>query len=311
MQIVLPGALPDAEAARELSAYLPKTAPTLLHWLERSRWRTVTADPAYSGCTPYEHWELDICGFRPAPDQLFSAGLAPLRLHEHLAPDRAVWLAELAHVSPSRDGAALLPANTLEITPEQSVSLFQSASELFAENGFRLQPHSAEQWRIDLPEEWRPKCASPALVGITSVNDWWTQDLAGRPWRKLVNELQMLWFDHPVNKARHTDNQLPINSLWLYGGASLSQLQNKRAATGYTIDASLLESQVRHDWGGWLAALTRLEAELFLPLANKQPNLVLTGSDRYIEITPSSLARWKNYLPGNRNTWRQWWSRQN
>ncbi len=36
--------------------------------------------------------------------------------------------------------------------------------------------------------------------------------------RSLLNELQMLLFEHPVNQAREARGELPINSLWLWGG---------------------------------------------------------------------------------------------
>lgn len=311
MQIVLPGALPDPRDAKELTSYLPKTAPTLLRWLERSRARSVPADPVLSGCTAYEHWELSACGFKPTPGQNFSAGLGPLRFQGKLPDDLAIWLAELVHLSPSRDGAVLLPANTLDITSEQSVALFQSASTLFTDTAFKLAPDSTQHWRIDLPPEWQPQCASPSLVSTTTVNDWWLQDMEGRPWRKLANEIQMLWFEDPVNQMRYQSGQMPVNGLWLFGGASLKQLADKNAANTAKTYHHLQPWHTTRDWGGWLAALTQLEAEVFLPLADSQPDLVLTGSDRYVTLKPNSLSRWTHFLPGQRNHWRSWWSPQN
>lgn len=311
MQIVLPGALPDPRDARELASYLQKTAPTLLGWMQRGRARSVSSDPAISGCTPYEHWQLDACGFQPSPGQNLSAGLGPLRFHGDLPADQPVWLAELVHVAPSRDGAALLPSNTLNITPEQSVALFQSASELFQDSGFSLHPSDANHWRIELPAGWQPQCASPALVSVTSVNDWWRQDTQGRPWRKLGNELQMLWFQDAVNQVRYHDGQMPVNSLWLFGGANGSQLRDNNAAAAAQMHNPLQGWHASQDWGGWLAALAELEAQVFLPLAHSPPELVLTGSDRYVTITPNPLARLTQYWPGNRNAWRKWWSPQN
>lgn len=311
MQIVLPGALPDPRDARELTSYLSKTAPTLLRWLERSHAHSVSADPAVSGCTAYEHWELSACGFQPSLGQNFSAGLGPLRFQGEAPDNQAIWLAELVHLSPSRDGAVLLPANTLDITPEQSVALFQSASTLFTKTDFSLAPNSTQHWRITIPPEWQPQCASPALVSTTTVNDWWKQDMAGRPWRKLGNEIQMLWFEDPVNQLRYQASQMPINGLWLYGGATQQQLADKNAiATAKTYE-HLLPWHTTRDWGGWLAALAQLEAEVFLPLADKQPDLVLTGSDRYVTLKKSALSRWTSFLPGKRNYWRSWWSPQN
>src|SRR5690606_33732078 len=254
MRIVLPGALPDPREARELTAYLQKTAPTLLGWLQQARARSIGADPARSGCTPYEQWQLLSHGFSPENEQNFATGLGPLWAQDVAEQDQPVWLTQLVHVAPSRDGAALLPASELAITPEQSVALFDSVQALFSEVGFTLQPSDTCHWRIVLPDGYAPASASPSLVSITSVNDWWPQDMASRPWRRLVNEVQMLWFDHPVNQARFEQGLLPVNSLWLFGGARANQLGVAEALQHTQTHSDLQEFSIKHDWGGWLAA---------------------------------------------------------
>lgn len=37
-------------------------------------------------------------------------------------------------------------------------------------------------------------------------------------WHKVFNEVQMLFFEHAVNQAREARGDLPINSIWLWGG---------------------------------------------------------------------------------------------
>ncbi|MGB3289415.1 MAG: hypothetical protein WBA83_09085 [Burkholderiaceae bacterium] len=312
MRIVLPGALPDPREARELTSYLPTTAPTLLGWLERGRAKAFDADTAKAGCTPLEQWRLARRGFQPRPEQNLAAGLGPLLAPGAAEPDRPLWLAELVHVSPSRDGAALLPAHELAITPDQSVALFQSVQSLFSEAGYTLRPGDTDRWLIEPPKDYAPSCASPSLVAVTSVNDWWPQDMAGRPWRRLVNEVQMLWYEHPVNQARYQQGLVPVNSLWLFGGARPDQLTGTMADDAETqVHSDLQASAIARDWGGWLAALGQLEARVFQPLAQgKQPEIVLIGSDSYVEITAAALGRWTHWLPGSRNAWRKWWSHQ-
>lgn len=313
MQIVLPGALPDPREARELTSYLQKTAPTLVRWLEQGRARSIATDPASSGCTSYEQWLLAASGFKPRKEQNLSAGLGPLWLQQPVPDNTPVWLAELVHVSPSRDGAALLPASELAITPEQSVALFESAQPLCAESGFTLHADGIERWRIELPAGFSPQSASPGLVSMSTVNDWWPQDIAARPWRRLVNELQMTWFEHPVNQARYRQSLVPINSLWLFGGAGGEQIVSGGDEDNdiKTHDA-LLAPATSRDWGGWLAALEQLEATVFKPLANgPSPSVILTGADRIVEVKPTAWAQWIQWLPGSQLAWRKWWSPQN
>ncbi|MCI2808666.1 hypothetical protein [Eoetvoesiella caeni] len=314
MQIVLPGALPDPNAASALLPHVLETAPTLARWLQQGHASVHAADPAAAGCTPLEQWLLQSRDYTKRDGQNLSAGLGPLwanNANNVTQRDRPVWLAELVHVSPSRDGAVLLPAKELDISPQHNAALFESAQALFEGTGFALQPDSTARWRIYLPSDFAPRCASPALVSITSVNEWWPQDLQSRPWRRLLNELQMLWYDHPVNAERYAAGLVPVNSLWLFGGASPDQLGSAAAAPAQ-IHEHLLAPSLAQDWGGWIAALAELEQTVFKPLAGTSPapKIVLLGRDRKAEIAPRPKSLLSRLLPQRNQAWRTWWSSQ-
>ncbi|WP_322995144.1 hypothetical protein [Castellaniella sp.] len=299
MHIVIPGAWPDPEVATELAPHLAQRAPTLAHWLGKGKPVISPSLAANTWCTPLEHWLLDAHGFIPAPAEHISAGLGPLR-----APtldDEPVWLAELIHMAPSRDGAALLPADTLAITTEQSEALWASA-QAYLEDGLQLEPLLTDTWRVRWPSNPTLPCASPALVAVSAVNDWWPQAPAAQPWRRLVNTLQMAWFEHPINLERQRNGQPPINSLWLYGGARPSQLTTSLPPDLH-IDTRLQALATAQRWGEWIEALADLDQQLLAPMASQHPILVLGGRDRYASVTVSGgwLARLKT------QDWRRWW----
>jgi len=314
MHIVLPGALPDPEAARALLPHLHEAAPTFTGWLAHGRARLQSVEPAVSGCTAYEQWQLERAGFKPDPQQNLSAGLGPLWASgSGLALDEPVWLAELVHMAPTQSSTAMLDSEALHITPDQSVALFESAQTLFEGTGFQLHHDSSGRWRIGVPASCAFNGASPALVAATSVNDWWPQQEAARPWRRLFNEIQMLWYGHPVNAARQNQGLPPVNGLWLFGGARPEQLQ-AAASTGEARRYEALQASFMvQDWGGWLAALAELEAQVFLPLRQQdiRPVLVLAGRSELATLEPRILARWTQWLPGGRNTWSKWWLYRN
>lgn len=313
MQIVLPGALPDPNAAPALLPHVLETAPTLAQWLQQGRAAVHAADPIAAACTPLEQWLLQSSGYTQRDGQNLSAGLGPLwanNTNNVTQRDHPVWLAELVHVSPSRDGAVLLPSKNLNISQRHSAALFDSAQALFAETGFSLEPDSTLRWRVRVPTDFTPRCASPELVSITSVNDWWTQDLQTRPWRRLTNELQMLWYDHPVNAERYAAGLVPVNSLWLFGGASPDQFSNISTPPAHCHD-SLLAPSLAQDWGGWIAALAELEQSVFKPLAaSPAPEIVLLGRERIVEIKPRANTLLGRLLPRRTQAWRTWWSSQ-
>ncbi len=307
MRIVLPGALPDPAQARELIPHVEQQAPSLVKWLRAARATVTPADPNHTGCTPVEYWQLCALGFTPGSGQNFATGLGPFLYGlPDCPPSEPVWLVELVHVSPARDGAALLPAGSLDISAEQNQALLQSVSATFAAHGFTVQAAGEHHWRVTLPTDCQPFVVSPTLVSQTSVNAWWSQAPESRAWRRLVNEVQMLWFDHPVNSERYTQQRVPVNSLWLFGGASAAQFKQKTLENTRIIPV-LAEPALHQDWGLWLQELGTLNTLFESPLTE----LVLTGNDRIITLCPAPLERLKNLLALSTNAWRTWWSPRN
>lgn len=314
MQIVLPGALPEAAFAHELASHIERSSPQFASWLADGHAHTISAVPTDTYCTPYEYWLLRRHGFEAGAGERPSAGLAAVYARDAGVPtqaDQPLWLAQLVHVAPARDGAALIPASELEISPDQSAALFSAAAEYFPDSGFSINSFDTMHWRVGMPADYCPATASPALVSITSVNDWWTQDNAGRPWRRLVNELQMLWFDHPVNRDRESRGLRPINSVWLYGGAPPSRLKLQTQSSGKELRVlrHLQGPALVQDWGSWLQQLELLEREEFSRIST-MPELVLTGSDRIVELSPAHRG-FLSRLLGRKHDWRRWWSVRN
>ncbi|MFA5663336.1 hypothetical protein [Castellaniella sp.] len=307
MHILLPGAWPEPEVAADLAPHLEARAPALVQCLRsvRPAPRSVACPPADTWCTAEEHWLLQATGY--TPDGHISAGLGPLRLPAEagVPGSEPIWLAELIHMAPSRDGAALLPARTLHITPDQAQALLESArAELQDHPMLDLQPTAlASTWRVSWSEPVAIDCASPALVAASAVNDWWPQSPQARPWRRLVNALQMAWFEHPVNLARTRQGEPPINSLWLYGGGRRDQLR-RPLPPDLHIDDRLGDFAMRQDWGGWLQALADMDKTLFGVPGQVPDHLTLCGRERHItlNIRPGWFSRLR---PHN---WSLWWS---
>lgn len=309
MHIVLPGALPDPAAARALLPQLTQTAPTLVRWLSLGHARLYPASGHQTGCTPEEYWQLHLRGYQPSAEQNQASGLGPLQAGN--TDDEAVWLAELVHISPTQHGASLLTSAELSLTAAEDQALFDSLAALGDSGDFTLQPHQPGCWRVKVPTGFSMQGASPAQVARSAVNDWWPQQEQARSWRRLFNEAQMLWFDHPVNQHRQTLGLPPINGLWLFGGATRMQLDTSSDTSVQWHDA-LLSANLRQDWGLWLQLLAQLDSDVLQPLAQQglTPSLALTGSAHIVEITPSRQPGWLRKLTGRTQTWRNWWLHQ-
>ena len=310
MLIVIPGALPDLSVAGELARHLPQRAPVLHAWLQAGRAESESFDVRAQGCTPFEAWQLGQAGFAPGPDQALGAGLGPLRAPE-ARPGEPVWLAELVHLALGTDQATLMPPDQLDLRADEDAALYALAAPLFGEQGFGVERLAPGRWRVRLPDGLAPRSASPAAVAGQRLDAWWQHDAATRPWRRLLNEIQMAWHEQPVNEARAARGVAPINGLWLYGGALPWTLTPGEPAQ---VLSELERSHREGDWGRWLEALARLDAEHLAPLADarhapRQPlTLLLLGADRRARLTlkpRSGLAKW---LPAPKHKWNAWWS---
>jgi len=314
MLIAIPGALPPLPVAAELARLLPQRAPVLHGWLQAGVAHVAAFDPREHGCTPYEAWQLERAGYRPAAGEPLGAGLGPLLAGPAGADGEPVWLAELAHLSLGTDQATLLDPATMDLRAEEAAALLDTARPCIDAAGFAADPLAPQRWRLRLPAGLAPRTVSPAAVAGQPLRDWWNQDAATRPWRRLLNEIQMAWHEHPVNEARAARGAPPVNALWLYGGAAAWPAPASSAAPADI--AGQLEAPHRAgDWAGWLDALAELDRRHLKPLAERaglpaRPvQLILLGGDRRATLTLKPRGRLLSWLPAPKKNWNAWWSR--
>lgn len=311
MLIVIPGALPALPVAAELAKLLPERAPTLHRWLLAGNARPAAFDARAQGCTAFEAWQLSRAGYAPELGLLQGAGLGPLLAAGQAPAGQAIWLAELVHLALGADQANLLDPDQMDLRPEESAALLDTARPLFDGTGFAVEALSPQRWRLQLPDGLRPQTASPLVVAGQRLNDWWRQDTETRPWRRLLNEIQMAWHEHPVNDARAARGVAPVNALWLYGGGTpwpVTPAGPEHVLTG--LDAP----QRTGDWSAWLDALAELDAQHLRPLAGKQgvpdtpAELLLLGNDRTVALTLKPRGGLLGLLPAPKKNWSAWWS---
>lgn len=311
MLIVIPGALPALPVAAELAKLLPERAPTLHSWLLAGAAQPSPFNARTEGCTAFESWQLKRAGYQPEPGLLPGAGLGPLLAADQGADGQAVWLAELVHLALGADQANLLDPGQMDLRPEETAALLDTARPLFDGTGFTVQALSPQRWRLTLPDGLRPQTASPQVVAGQRLNEWWRQDAETRPWRRLLNEIQMAWHEHPVNDDRAARGLAPVNALWLYGGGtpwSVAPAGPERILT--ELDAP----QRTGDWSAWLDALSELDAQHLRPLAGKKgvpdapTELLLLGDDRQVALTLKPRGGLLGLLPAPKKNWSAWWS---
>ena len=134
------------------------------------------------------------------------------------------------HLHATRDHLVLMHPDHIPLTSAESAALLAEAKPLLQDE-FKAEIIAAD------PCHWFIKPAHFASLATHSVDqahgrniDWWlprdTVEIGtARAWRKLQNEVQMLWHISPINEARQASGLPAINSIWISGIGSISDLQ--------------------------------------------------------------------------------------
>jgi hypothetical protein len=140
----------------------------------------------------------------------------------------ALWLrADPAYVRPDINGARLLACgDRLAVTREQADALSQPLRPLFGDAGFALDAPDPARWYLRLPAGTKlPHFAAPDEALGADLFDHLpsdtTHNAAGRRWRTLLGEAQIVLHNHPVNAERAAQGLPPVNSVWFWGAGPL------------------------------------------------------------------------------------------
>lgn len=146
---------------------------------------------------------------------------------EYIAGDAAgaTWLsADPAWVQPDMNGVRLLACGQLQLEMAEATALAEPLRPVFDEAGLQLEISTPDRWHLRLPlHSPLPIFAAPEQALGEDMSQHLPQGADGRRWRILLNEIQVLLHQHPLNAARRAHGLAPINSLWLWGGGNLPE----------------------------------------------------------------------------------------
>jgi hypothetical protein len=135
----------------------------------------------------------------------------------------SAWLcADPAWVQPDLNGARLLACGQMQLSMEEAQAFAESLRPLFEEGGMALMVSSPDHWHVRLPAgSVIPEFAAPEQALGEDLYYHLPQGVEGRPWRVLLNEIQVILHQHPFNAERRQRGLPPVNHLWLWGGGTL------------------------------------------------------------------------------------------
>lgn len=204
--VVLPFALPPAELASELTRNLQ--APALAALLSRNNLleKHVLGDDCR--VLPHETWLARAAGVPLANAVMRGFGLAP---------GEGCWfIVHPVHIQLARNHLVLADSRRLRLDEADARVLFDLAKPFFDE----LVWGDVDTWFMRADGWQGLDAASPDAAMGSNLADWMPVGPSALAFKKLQNEIQMLWHEHPVNEARQQRGLAPVNSFWMWGGAA-------------------------------------------------------------------------------------------
>ena len=256
-----------------------------------------------------------------APSLLKGAGMEP---------GDAWWVrVDRVHLQVRRDSLVPIMGPTLQVQRMEAAALRASLVQHFGP-AFSLVGTPEEDWYWRRSAPLGLDMAPPSVAAGRAVAP--QRGGAAFEWQKLVNEVQMLLHDHPVNLARDAAGQPAINSLWAWGEGRWTAPRASAAAVyaGHplarqvarglgaacaaqpahwdrllpqsaviVLDALLEPGQYDDAWA-WRAALQDLERDWFAPLLRARRSFSLEDpqSGGTLHWRPSMAWRvWRRPVP--------------
>ena len=198
-----------------------------------------------SGEDALDSEEEQALGDRPVkglPHERFLLGghvpLAPVLLlgqtSQAVNPSEAVACLQPIHLHATRDHLILMGQNQIDLTQTKSTELLKAALP-FIEEDFQSSIMFEGQHYWFIPAGPFASLESYSIDQAHGRNiDWWmprdtNENGIAKRWRKLQNEIQMLWHISSVNEEREKGGMPSINSLWISGIGKLSDVQAPQA----------------------------------------------------------------------------------
>lgn len=342
---LLPFGLPPPELARDLLRELKLPAfATLMARAKKEHSRQEFDD--FARALPHEMWlssQFSLPSFAPVSaeprqDAHNSPALASAAMRAlGLGVDEGVWfMLHPAHIHVARDHLVLTDIRQIGLSESDARELFDAAAPLFAEVGRPLLYGNANTWFMRA-DDWQGLLTStPDATCGHNIDIWMPQGDGAQAWRKLQNEVQMLWFAHPLNERRERQGKQSVNSLWLWGGAaatapavgqyevfnlpdgfiglgqyakaahanaSVAGIIAAKPGRGLLILDQLIQPALTGEWSSWLQELQTLESTCFAPVLQAMQqgqldslSLIITDSTHVLELAASRLSLKKFWL---------------
>lgn len=134
----------------------------------------------------------------------------------NLSGFKSYLLAEPTNLRADRDRLLIAEAELLQLSETEAHGIIASVNQHFA-GEVKLFYLREDLWLLGTNLDLHDLNSYPIVDIIgENVDDYLPAGVSRIYLHKIMNEIQMLLFEHEVNNLRHEDNLLAVNSLWLW-----------------------------------------------------------------------------------------------
>lgn len=199
------------------------------------------------------------------------------------------YRADPVHFKAESDHAILLGTDLLELQSHEAEQLIEQFNLHFAEDGICLLIDDHGHWylqreqALSLDYHALDYALGRDIKHFLPVGDdelWW---------RRIVNEAQMLFFQHPVNQQREEQGRLTVNGLWLWDRSFKNDgnAVNDRPEYQYIYTDNLVAKSM-----GAITAAEELPVEAFMNSGVKGKDNLLVLDQLYPAVSYGDMDAW-------------------
>ena len=316
LHLLVPDLFPPQDIAAEVCAGLQ--LPALEKMLARA---TATA----AAPILLEDWLCNAFG---------ASGVAPVRAAaDGLATAEGYWFcADPVSLHLQRAQVVLVPDSGLQ--QDEAAAMCASLNEHFAGSGMRFFAPHPQRWYLAQQDAPRISTTPLRTVAWQDAKLHLPQGEGALEWQRILTEVQMLLYAHPLNRAREARGQPVVNSLWLWGEGravllkqafdaaggdcglvaafanaagvkvcdSLPALLAEPGQRGLWMCAAPGDALLRGDVFAWREAVQQFEQECARPLLQA----LQTGSLRQLVLEVPGERGSRSYTLGRGAAWALW-----
>jgi hypothetical protein len=208
--------------------------PWLARWLGRSDLANVApGEIAAVGVVSAVAWAVPAArGASAAAAETVPAAAGAMSAAAEPPPNSTSWIATPIHLIAGLTSLHLDRRSILRLPAADLESFAQDFNRTFGDSGLLLTPLAAGDFLMQGPATLIAATTEPARALVADLEASLPKGNDAKALKRLGAELEMWLHAHPLNETRRRRGELPVSTLWLWGGTPAQAGQPPVLATG-------------------------------------------------------------------------------